>query len=94
MTSVKTSKKDIDYLVSEVISNCYTCLYFNPTKNRDEIFAIIEAAVDLRNELISKVNHPAEKHNPSLVKKHYNAIRVEMFDSVDKLFSRLSEACK
>ena len=48
MTKLRETKKDIDYLVSEVISNCYTCLYFHPEKGRAEIFSIIEDAVNLR----------------------------------------------
>ena len=88
------TKKDIDYLVSEVISNCYTCLYFHPEKGRAEIFSIIEDAVDLRNELIDKATNPAEPKNRSLVRKHYLALRNDMFTKIDELFERLSAACK
>ena len=94
MTKLRETKKDIDYLVSEVISNCYTCLYFHPEKGRAEIFSIIEDAVNLRNELVDRANNPAEPKNRSLVRKHYVALRNDMFNKIDELFERLSAACK
>ncbi len=93
MASVRMIKKDIDYLVSEVISDCYMTLYFHPGK-RDGVLAVMQQAVDLRNKLISAANNPAEKNNPSLVKKHYAHIRRELMQTIDELFSKLSEVCK
>lgn len=94
MASIRGIKNDIDYLVSEVVSDCYMALYFNPAEKREGIVAIVEEAVEFRNETYFKINHPAEKHNPSLVKKHYAQIRREMMTRVDELFERLSAACK
>ena len=93
MASVKSIKKDIDYLVEEVVTDCYLALYFHPDK-KDEIVGIIEKAVDLRNELFSKANNPGEKHNKSLVKKHYAQLRSDMFERVDGMFSELSQLSK
>ncbi|MDR2936172.1 MAG: hypothetical protein LBU80_02365 [Rikenellaceae bacterium] len=93
MASRRDIKKDIDYLVSEVVSNCYTCLYFHPDKKHEQIIGIIEEAIELRNELFSRIK-PAEKNNARLVRKHYAALRIEMLDKVDGLFSQLSAACK
>lgn len=89
MASVKSIKKDIEYLVEEVVTDCYLALYFHPEK-RDEIIAIMEKAVDLRNELIARANNPEEKNNRSLVKKHYAQLRRDMFASIDEMFSTLS----
>lgn len=94
MASIRKFKKEIDYLASEVISNSYTCLYFNPQRNRDEVFAIINDAVEVRNDLFVKANNPIEKHNPKLVKKYYHQLNNEVFEKVDALFERLSKACK
>lgn len=93
MASVKSIKKDIDYLVEEVVTDCYLALYFHPDK-KDDIVKIMEEAVDLRNELFSRANNPAEKHNKSLVKKHYAQLRRDMFSGIDGMFSRLSDLSK
>ena len=52
MASLRGIKNDIDYLVSEVISDCYMALYFNDQSKREGIVAVIEEAVDFRNEMI------------------------------------------
>lgn len=94
MASVKRIKKDVDYVISEVISDCYTCIVLNENVEKSVVFGIIEEAVDLRNSLIDRINHPAEKNNKGLVKKHYYLIRENMFEGVDKLFVQLSDVCK
>ncbi len=93
MASVRMIKKDIDYLVEEVLSDCYLTIYFHPQK-KEEILTVMQQAVDLRNDLFQKVNNPVEKHNKSLVKKHYVQVRREMFNGVDALFEKLSGLCK
>lgn len=93
MACIRLIKKDIDYLVEEVLSDCYLSIYFHP-QTKEQIVEVMQDAVALRNELFTRVNNPAEKHNPSLVKKHYAQIRRDMFAKVDDLFVKLSSLCK
>lgn len=90
MASLRKIKKDIDYLVNEVVFDCYLALYFHEEK-KDEIVNVMQDAVDLRNELFEMVNNPAEKHNRSLVRKHYAFVKNQMFDRIDGLFEKLSK---
>ena len=48
----------------------------------------------LRNKLYDQVNHPADKQNKSLVRKHYAQVRRDMMSGVDGLFRKLSDICK
>ena len=93
MASIRGIKNEIDYLVSEVISDGYMALYFNVEK-RDAIVSVIEEAVAMRNNLYEKVNNPADKQNKSLVRKHYAQIRRDMISGTDDLFRKLSDICK
>jgi hypothetical protein len=93
MASLKTLKKDIDYLMDEVVTDSYLSLYFHP-EHKDEIVKVIQDAVDLRNSLYDRANNPIEKKSTSLVRKHYAAVRRDMFDGIDSLFVRLSEIGK
>lgn len=90
MASIRQLKKDIDYLVNEVVYDCYMALYFNPDK-KAEVVEVMEEAVNSRNEFYEMANHPAEKHNKSLVKKHYSFVRNELMDRIDSLFDKLSQ---
>ena len=93
MANLRTLKKDIDYLVEEVLGDCYLAIFFHPEK-KDQVLAIMQEAVDVRNDLFERTNNPAEKNNPSLVRKHYAQIRREMFEKIDKLFNNLSAVSK
>ena len=54
----------------------------------------IEEAVEFRNELFVRANHPADKKNKSLVRKHYAQMRRDMMSRVDAMFEKLSGICK
>ncbi len=88
MANLRQIKKDIDYLVHEVVYDCYLAIYFHPDK-RDEIIGVLNDAAELRNNLYEMVNNPAEKHNKSLVKKHYAFIRYEAMNRIEGLFDKL-----
>ncbi len=90
MASLRVIKKDIDYLVSEVVSDCWTFLYINPDKKAEDVVDIINDAVKLRNELFERVNNPVKEN----VKSHYKAINQDLLNGVDSLFQRISVLTK
>jgi len=58
MANLRIIKKDIDFLVTEVISDCWGFIYANEGNKSEEAVEIISEAVDLRNKLYESVNHP------------------------------------
>jgi len=90
MASVRQLKKDIDNQVFEIISDCFIFSGLHSDNKSEEIAAIIGEAVNLRNDLIARVNNPDGKDNPKIVKKHYQAVTSDLNSGVDKLCSRLS----
>jgi hypothetical protein len=94
MASIRELKKDIDYLIYEVISDCFVFSDLHPEIKSDELSAIISDAVDLRNDMIARVNNPDGKDNPKIVKAYYKALEKDLLTGVDKLFSRLSQLTK
>lgn len=93
MAKLRTIKKEISFLAGEIISNSYMALSFQGEKAAEPLAKVIEKAVIMYNELIVKANHPAEKHNAKLVRKHYTAVRAEMLDTADALFAEISAIC-
>lgn len=59
MANKRVIKKDIDFLVSEIISDCYAHMLLHGNKNEEKIIELIENIVDQRNNLIDRVNKPA-----------------------------------
>lgn len=94
MASVRELKKDIDYLVFEVVSDCLVYANLHIDDNTQKVSEIIEDAVELRNDLIAKVNQPEGKGDTKAVKLHFKNIRKELFTGVDKLFDSLSSLSK
>ena len=91
MASIKDLKKDIDYLVYEVISDCFTVMSVQPIDKSEELAEVVGDAVKLRNELFSRVKHPGGKEDPKMMKEYYKKVRVDLVEGVDKLFERLSK---
>ena len=90
MASIRELKKDIDYLIFEVISDCFVYSNVHPDNKTDELTAVISDAVEFRNDLIARVNNPDDKDNPKIVKAYYKAVQKDLLSGVDKLFERLS----
>lgn len=90
MANLRKLKKEIDYCLEEVVFDCDMAICFQPSKEK-EVFEVMQEAVAVRNELFTKVMNPAEPHNPSLVRKHYAALRNEMETAFEALFEKLSK---
>jgi len=91
MANKREIKKDVDFLVGEVISDCYTFLLINGEKNRDNVIEIIGSIVDKRNDLISRVNNQDKAFDKKQVKSHYKAINADLLVAIDESFSKLSK---
>jgi hypothetical protein len=90
MASVRQLKKDIDNQLFEIIADCFLYIGLHPEKKSDEVTAIIDDAVSLRNELIARTNNPDGKDNPKIVRQYYQLIMSDLNSGGDNLCSRLS----
>jgi Zn-finger protein len=91
MANKREIKKDVDYLVGEVISDCYTYLMIHGEKNRDKVIDIIGSIVEKRNDLIGRVNNHDKSFDSKQIKAHYKAINVDLLAAIDDSFSKLSK---
>jgi hypothetical protein len=94
MANKRNLKKDVDFLVSEVVSDCYTFMLINGDKNRDEALSIIETMLEKRNEFMTRINNPENKDDAKAVKAHYKSIQQDLMVAVDGCFTKLSEITK
>ncbi|NLA15749.1 MAG: hypothetical protein GX877_04335 [Bacteroidales bacterium] len=88
--NLRTIKKDIRFLIDELLFDCCMFIDLNPDKNQKEAMELINQIVSLQDELISKVNAIREKP----AKPHFKALRVEMVEKVNGLFEKISELAK
>lgn len=94
MASIRELKKDIDYLVFEVISDCFVYEGLHPDKKTTEVSEIVNSAVNLRNDLIMRVNNPEVKDEPKAVRAYFRKIESDLLEGIDGLFDKLSSLSK
>lgn len=94
MASIRRLKKEIDSMVYEVISDCFTFNELHPEHKSSDVAGIISDAVNFRNDLMHRVNNPDPSADPKGFKAHYQLIDRDLTEGIDKLCERLSSVSK
>lgn len=74
MANVRDLKKDINYVLGDIIEAAYVWEYAHTSKDTKKSEAIVDEAIDTFDELISKVN----EKNVENKKAHFKAIHEEL----------------
>ena len=90
MANLRVFKKDVIFLINEVISDCWVYMYMNGEKNLDEAKKIVADAVELGDNIFEQINHYPKDD----AKKHFKALNQKLLEGVDALFVRLSALTK
>ncbi len=90
MANLRVIKKDVIYLVNEVISDCWLYMYFNENKNTENVQKIIEDTITLGENIFEQINHYPKDD----AKNHFRALNRKFIENVDTLFQRLSDLTK
>ena len=87
MRNLRTIKKDFEFLIAEVVDDCFIYLELNGDEKMDKVGEIIGDALDLQDDLMDKVNH-----RPAEIKadKYYKGVNKELIEGIDALYERLS----
>ena len=88
--NLRTIKKDINFLTEELLFDFCMFMELNPGKNQAEAMELINQAISLRDELLSRVNSIREKP----AKPHFKQLRAEMVEKANGLFEKISELAK
>ena len=88
MASVKNLKKDINYVLSDIIEECYLWqMLQEDAKKADKAEKIIDEAILTFDELIEKV-HTKEIENKKI---HFKAISAELEKKATSLLSKIEK---
>ncbi|MEO5790184.1 MAG: hypothetical protein ACOH2D_10280 [Gelidibacter sp.] len=74
MANVRDLKKDINYVLGDIIEAAYISNYANSGKNAEKSEAIVEEAINTFDELIAKVNDRSVENK----KAHFKAVNAEL----------------
>ncbi|QEE49488.1 hypothetical protein FUA48_07800 [Flavobacterium alkalisoli] len=86
MASVKTLKKDINYVLGDIIEAVYIWEMTTQGKPTKESEAIIDEAITVFDNLISKIN----QKNVENKKDHFRQINKELEESAGQLVAKIN----
>lgn len=90
MASIKNFKKDINYLVDEVIGICLLHQYTRSPEKNVELEQLINEMVEYRDSLLNKVNNPGVKDGKKSLKLYYRTLFDELLEKVNHAFDKLN----
>ena len=88
--NLRDIKKDIEYVVSAFVDDCYFFATYNPESSDEALSNLLDEAIELFNDLKDKVSAKVEGSK----KAYYNGIRKELLEKTDALYTKLSEIVK
>ena len=86
MASIKNLKKDINFVLGDIIDECYTWEILNPKGDTKQVDAIIDEAIASFDALIVKVN--AKKVADK--KAYFKGIYTELEETANKLLAKIN----
>jgi len=87
MANIRDLKKDINYVLGDIIEAVYVWEHSNPDEDTKKSEAIIDEAIDVFDELIAKVND----RNIENRKSHLKAINSELEDRGQALIEKINK---
>lgn len=87
MASVRDLKKDINYVLGDIIEAVYVWEYQNTDKDTKKSEAIIDEAIETFDELIAKVNDRSVEGK----KAHFKAINEELENRGRTLIEKINK---
>ena len=90
MASLRSLKKDIDYLLSLVLEECLYAIDEYPDSDKEKIMETARKVIAVHRELRLRVNHLNGKDDPRLVKEYLRKIVSDLYGSANSALEDLS----
>lgn len=91
MKNLRTIKKDVKFLIGEVVDDCILYLELNGDENQEKVADIICDALDAQDEILDKINCPVKEIKPAV---YYKGVVNDLIKAVDGFYERLSDLSK
>ena len=91
MASKKNLKKDINYLIDEVVGTCLMHQALNKGKNEKELEEIINEMLIFREELMEKARNPKPTEADKRLRNYYGNLYSDLLKKVNDTFDKLNE---
>jgi len=86
MASIKDLKKDINYVLGDIIDEVYVWQQENPKEDQAKAEAVIDEAIETFDTLIAKVNDKSAESR----KKQLQEVKNELEEKADTLIKKVN----
>ncbi len=91
MANLRDLKKDIDFLVGQVVMDCFEYIHNANEADVEGAYAVIGEVLVMRNQLRNRTNHPDGKDNHKLTKEYYQKISKDLVVGCDQCYEKLGK---
>jgi hypothetical protein len=90
MASKKNLKKDIDYLIYDLILDCYACMEDHPEKSSSAYEEIINEIIIVKEDLLERINHFDNLvHGNS--RTYFRELKKDLIASITEAYDKLAK---
>jgi hypothetical protein len=90
MASLRSLKKDIDYLLSLVLEECMYVIEAYPDAEKEKVWETMRKVIAGHRELRLRVNHLNGKDNPKVVKEYLRQVVQDLYKTANSALEELS----
>ena len=94
MASLRSLKKDIDYLLSLVLEECMYVIEAYPDAEKEKVMETMRKVISGHHELRIRVNHLNGKDNPKMVKEYLRQVVQDLYKTANSALEELSGFAK
>jgi hypothetical protein len=94
MSSIRKLKKEVGDITYEVVSDCFTFMLVKDGKDNEKVQGYIAEAINLRNDLIQRINGYINEKDTKKRKEYFNKIKEDLYKGMDKTLEKLSKLSK
>ena len=87
MASVKNLKKDINYILGDIIEECYMWELLNPKADAKKSQAVVDEAISSYDSLLNKVNAKQVENK----RAHYKSIQSDLETVASSLIVKVNK---
>ncbi len=91
MASLRSLKKDVDYLLSVVLGECMYVINTHPEADKEKVLEIARKIIAGHRELRLRINHIDGKDNPAMVKAHLRKVVDDLYSLADTSLEELAK---
>ncbi len=87
---IRDLKKDVNYIFSHIIDECYSTLYYSPEVYQEHVISVMADALEKKNEFLNLINR-SQKISDKEKKEYLSTLTADIFETSTELIDRLND---